>query len=148
MVRFPSRHLLSLEKHAPPVGHNMVPGVVPTGTLLYHGTDSHTIPSGPQWTATDPEHSIFYASGRNGNGWHLTLAATRPLKVLYFDGSSAFKIPEGSMDVQDIVAWGRPRPDRMADEDERIINFCTWGKEFGIDGFVRLAVTYFAVAYN
>ncbi|KAG1887159.1 hypothetical protein F4604DRAFT_1877684 [Suillus subluteus] len=119
-------------------GHNIVPGVIPTGTLLYHSTNgSHMIPSGPEWTAMDPEHSIFFSRG-NGSDWHLTLAATRPLKVLYFDGNSAAKLSEGTMDTQDIIAWGEPRPDRFFDERNRIDDLCTWGKEFKIDGFARL----------
>jgi hypothetical protein len=130
------------------VGHNIVPGVIPIGTLLYHGTNgSHTIPSGPEWTSTDPEHSMFFAHG-NGSGWHLTLAAMRPLKVLYFDGSSARKLSEGTMDMQDIVIWGEPRPERFFDERDRIDGLCAWGKEFGIDGFVRLDVILLFVTYH
>ncbi|KAG2347916.1 hypothetical protein BDR05DRAFT_957550 [Suillus weaverae] len=122
-------------------GHNIVPGVIPIGTLLHHGTnESHMIPSGPEWTAMNPEHSIFFSRG-NGSGWHLTLAATRPLKVLYFDGSSAAKLSEGTMDTQDIVVWGEPRPERCFDERDRIDNLCTWGKEFGIDGFARMEMS-------
>ncbi|KAG1870659.1 hypothetical protein DFJ58DRAFT_852411 [Suillus subalutaceus] len=116
-------------------GHNIVPGVIPIGTLLYHGTNgSLMIPSEPEWTATDPEHAIFFSRG-NESGWLFTLAATRPLKVLYFDGNSAAKLSEGMMDVQDIISWGEPRPERFFDERERIDALCTWGKEFGIDGF-------------
>jgi hypothetical protein len=116
-----------------------VPGIIPNGTLLYHGTDRHTIPSEPDWTATDPDHSITFARGRDGSGWHLTLAATRPLKVLYFDGSSAAKVSEGTMDTQDIIAWGEVQPERYFDERSRIKDLCRWGKEFGVDGFARLA---------
>ncbi|KAG2153939.1 hypothetical protein DEU56DRAFT_429701 [Suillus clintonianus] len=123
-------------------GHNIVPGVIPIGTLLYHGTNgSQTIPSEPEWAALDPEHSIFFARG-NGSGWHLTLAATRPLKVLYFDGSSAAKLSEGTMDMQDIIVWGEPRPERFFDESDRIQGLCKWGKEFGIDGFVRMEMDF------
>ncbi|KAG1821194.1 uncharacterized protein BJ212DRAFT_1338201 [Suillus subaureus] len=123
-------------------GHNIVPGVIPIGTLLYHGTNgSHMIPSEPEWTSTDPEHSIFFARG-NGSGWHLTLAATRPLKVLYFDGSSAAKLSGGTMDMQDTIVWGEPRPERFFDERDRINGLCTWGKEFGIDGFVRMEMDF------
>ncbi|KAG1779228.1 hypothetical protein EV702DRAFT_127389 [Suillus placidus] len=129
-------------------GHNIVPGVIPLGTLLYHGTNgSHMIPSGPEWTSTDPEHSMFFARG-NGSGWHLTLAATRPLKVLYFDGSSAVKLSDGTMDMQDIVVWGEPRPERCFDERDRIDNLCTWGKEFGIDGFVRMEMDFEVMLCN
>ncbi|KAG2064918.1 hypothetical protein BDR04DRAFT_1122220 [Suillus decipiens] len=65
-------------------GHNIVPGVIPNGTLIYHGTDRNTIP------------------------------------ILYFDGSSAAKMSEGTMDTQDIVAWGEVQPERYLDERQRI----------------------------
>ncbi|KAG1740389.1 hypothetical protein EDD22DRAFT_323655 [Suillus occidentalis] len=123
-------------------GHNIVPGTIPIGTLLYHGTNgSRTIPSEPEWTAMDPEHSIYFSRG-NGSGWLLTLAATRDLKVLYFDGSSAAKVSEGTMDTQDIVAWGELQPERAFDEKDRIDDLCTWGKEFGIDGFTRMEMDF------
>lgn len=127
------------------IGHNIVTGVIPIGTLLYHGTLLDTIPTGPEWIATDPEHSIIFCREMEGGGWHLTLAATRTLKLLYFDGNSAAKIPEGTMDTQDIITWGGPRPDRFNDEWNRIRDLCAWGKEFKIDGFVRFAVTLDAV---
>ncbi|KAG2060803.1 hypothetical protein BDR06DRAFT_947288 [Suillus hirtellus] len=123
-------------------GHNIVPGVVSTGTLLYHGTGHNTVPSGPDWVATDPEHSINFARGKDGGGWHLTLATTRPLKVLYFDGSSAAKVAEGTMDTQDIIAWGEVHPERFFDERSRIEDLCRWGKEFGIDGFARMEMDF------
>ncbi|KAG1819456.1 hypothetical protein EV424DRAFT_1323398 [Suillus variegatus] len=85
-------------------GHNIVPGVIPTSTLLYHGTSRNMVPSEPDWAATDPEHSINFARGKDGGGRHLTLATTRPLKVLYFDESSAAKVAEGTMDMHDIMA--------------------------------------------
>ncbi|KAG0698834.1 hypothetical protein DFH29DRAFT_877699 [Suillus ampliporus] len=124
-------------------GHNIVPGVIPIGTLLYHGTSRDTIPSEPDWIATDPEHSIIFAryNARGGGGWHLTLATTRPLKVLYFDGSSAAKFTNGVMDVQFIVAWGDSIPER-ADDRAVIKALCTWGKEFGIDGFARMEMDF------
>ncbi|KAG1750192.1 hypothetical protein EDB19DRAFT_96388 [Suillus lakei] len=123
-------------------GHNIVPGVIPNGTLLHHGTSGNTIPSKPDWTATDPEHSITFARGWDGGGWHLTMAVTRPLKVLYFDGSSAAKVSEGTMDTQDIIAWGEVQPERYFDEGRRIKDLCVWGKEFGIDGFARMEMDF------
>ncbi|KAG2093517.1 uncharacterized protein F5147DRAFT_421444 [Suillus discolor] len=124
-------------------GHNIVPGVVPTGTLLYHGTNRNTMPSGPEWTATDPEHSLLFAArGKDGSGWQLTLATTRPLKILYFDGSSAAKVAEGTMDTQDIIAWGEVQPERFFDERSRIKDLCTWGKQFGMDGFARMEMDF------
>ncbi|KAG2361470.1 hypothetical protein BDR07DRAFT_1358925 [Suillus spraguei] len=125
-------------------GHNIVPGVIPIGTLLYHGTSngSHTIPSGPEWTAMNPEHSIFFCRGNGSGCWHLTLVTSRPLKVLYFDGSSAAKLSEGTMDTQDLITWGEPQPKRFFDERDRINNLCTWGKEFGIHGFARMEMSF------
>jgi hypothetical protein len=75
--------------------------------------------------------------GDNSKCRHLTLAATRPLKVLYFDGSSGAKMKDGEMDTQDIVAWGKVSSDRFFDERNRINDLCEWGKKYQLDGFVR-----------
>lgn len=129
-------------------GHNIVPGTVPVGTLLYHGTDKHEVPAGPEWTATDPEHSYLFcrsaptSDGSSSGCWHLTLVVTRPLKVLYFDGSSAAKMYGGSMDTQDIVIWGEVKPDWTFSERTRINELCEWGREFGLDGFVRMEMDF------
>lgn len=69
--------------------------------------------------------------------WHLTLVVTRPLNVLYFDGSSAAKMDGGPMDSQDIVSWGKVDYDHVFDEKRRIKDLCKWGDKFAIDGFVR-----------
>ena len=42
------------------------------------------------------------------------------------------------MDSQDIIAWGRLRPDKHYSEWERIEALCKWGRPLGLDGFVRL----------
>ncbi|KAJ7242980.1 hypothetical protein C8J57DRAFT_1366676 [Mycena rebaudengoi] len=117
-------------------GHNLVPGTVPVGTLLYHGQRDSNIPGVPDWTATDPEHSYLFCRGETGGCWHLTLVAVRPLQVLYFDGSSAAKMREGPMDSQDVVGWGKIMPDRYFDERQRITDLCNWGKPLGIDGYL------------
>jgi hypothetical protein len=57
---------------------------------------------------------------------------------MYFDGSSAAKMYDGPMDTQDIVAWGKPQPDKLRSERERIKILCDWGREFGLDGFIRM----------
>ena len=128
----------SSNTYSPP-GHNIVPGSIPTGTLLYHGTLSKELPPGPEWVATDPEHSYNFCRDKPGSFqqvcWQLTLAAARPLKVIYFDGNSAAKLPYGSMDTQDLIAWGRPGDHN--DEYRRSQDLCQWGKKFGVDGFVR-----------
>ncbi|KIM39318.1 hypothetical protein M413DRAFT_447257 [Hebeloma cylindrosporum] len=130
-------------------GHNIVPGVVPIGTLLYHGTYRDQIPEEPEWTATDPEHAYLFCrsdSGRPGNSangcWQLTLVTTRPLKVIYFDGSSAAKMRGGPMDSQDLVIWGRVRPEYVMKERERADKLCEWGKRYDLDGFVRMEMDF------
>ena len=101
------------------------------------------LPPGPEWVATDPEHSYSFCRDKfqhflpQKGCWHLTLTTTRPLKVVYFDGSSAAKIPYGPMDTQDLLAWGEARSENIWNETQRIEDLCEWGEDFGIDGFVR-----------
>jgi len=67
-----------------------------------------------------------------------TYVTTRPLRLAYFDGSSAAKIMHsGVMDTQDIVIWGKVRPDMAGNEPVRIRELCKWGEKFKLDGFVR-----------
>ncbi|KAF8911202.1 hypothetical protein CPB85DRAFT_1181239, partial [Mucidula mucida] len=124
-------------------GHNLIPGVVPVGTLLYHGRGDANIPTEPQWTATDPEHSYAFCRGSKEEGcWQLTVVATRPLNVLYFDGSSAAKMIDGPMDTQDIVAWGKIIPEWSFNEKRRLEDLCAWGVKLGLDGFVRMEMDF------
>ncbi|KAI5995278.1 hypothetical protein F5J12DRAFT_922472 [Pisolithus orientalis] len=125
-------------------GHNIVPGTVPTGTLLYHGTWHPELPPGPDWTAFDPEHSTLFCGSWvvDGRCWHLTLTTTRPLKVVYFDGNSAAKLPFGGLDSQDILTWGDVRPDLSIDDLGRIASLCDWGREYNVDGFVRMEMSF------
>ncbi|KAG1733926.1 uncharacterized protein EDB91DRAFT_1299648, partial [Suillus paluster] len=124
-------------------GHAIVPGVIPKGTLLYHAAYSNNIPMVPEWTAMDPEHSMYFCRGSLDTGCrHLTLAATRPLKVLYFDGNSAGNTNNGTVDTQDIIAWGELRPDWWSNEEQRIINLCKWGAPYAVDGYVRMEMDF------
>ncbi|KAJ7243821.1 hypothetical protein B0H12DRAFT_1130158 [Mycena haematopus] len=144
----------SLQQHWPHTryrnGHSIVPGTVPVGTLLYHGREDRELPSEPDWTSTDPEHAFPFAGdstpGANdtiGGCWQHTLVATRPLKVLYFDGSSAANIKDaGTLDMQDLLIWGEVDPKRWLDERKRIDGLCAWGKEFGVDGFLRMEMDF------
>jgi hypothetical protein len=112
--------------------------MVPVGTLLYHGTPINRIPSLLDWVATDPEHANFFCLGsKESECWQLTLMTTRPLNILYFDGTSAGKMEGGTMDSQDLVAWGRLRPECVPAEYIRIRDLCEWGSKYGLDGFVR-----------
>ncbi|KAJ6492306.1 hypothetical protein C8R45DRAFT_990887 [Mycena sanguinolenta] len=145
----------SLQQHWPHTryrnGHNIVPGTVPVGTLLYHGRMDRELPSTPDWTSTDPEHAFPFAgdSARHGENhtlggcWVLTLVATRPLKVLYFDGSSASNIEgSGTVDMQDLLIWGKVDPARWGDDVARLDDLCAWGKEFELDGFLRMEMDF------
>ena len=126
------------------LGHNIVPGIIPEGTLLYHGANSETIPQGIEWAALDFEHAHIYCrqrtflSSSQRGCWQLTLTTTRPLKVVYFDGFSAANIP-GPLDTQDLLAFGESlsNPERMLDETERGKALCRWGRNVSVDGFVR-----------
>ncbi|OAX32761.1 hypothetical protein K503DRAFT_776317 [Rhizopogon vinicolor AM-OR11-026] len=126
------------------IGHTIIPGIVPVGTILYHGALSGPhIPTTPDWVAMEPEHSMVFCSGSVETGcWHVTFAVTRPMKVLYFDGSSAANIPEGTMDTQDLVAWSEMRPEWVDNEEQRIQDLCKWGLQNGINGLVRMEVNF------
>ncbi|KAJ7081125.1 hypothetical protein B0H15DRAFT_855118 [Mycena belliarum] len=132
-------------------GHNIVPGTVPVGTLLYHGRKNSSVPAIPEWTSLDPEHSYHFCGSSPTNGgdpagcWQLTFVATRPLKVLYFDGSSAANMrgaDAGTLDAQDLLVWGEVDPDRWLEERARINAMCDWGREFGIEGYVRMEMDF------
>ncbi|KAG8887532.1 hypothetical protein FRB98_009495 [Tulasnella sp. 332] len=128
-------------KHQPNVlyrnGHAIVAGTVTPGTLLYHSSLRNCTglpPSKPEWVSFDPEHSYMFGSRM------YTFQVVKPLKVLYFDGSSAAKMPSGPMDTQEILTHGgltdggwRAETDRT-----RIVELCEWGKDFGLDGFLRM----------
>ncbi|KXN87592.1 hypothetical protein AN958_08433 [Leucoagaricus sp. SymC.cos] len=124
-------------------GHTLVPGTVPAGTLLYYGAPWNFVPEDPDWVATDPEHANMFCVGRKESGcWQLTLMAKYELKVLYFDGTSAGKMDGGTMDTQDVVAWGRVRPECVMGEFFRIRDLCEWGKKYELDGFVRMEMNF------
>ncbi|KAG2362557.1 hypothetical protein BDR07DRAFT_1284301 [Suillus spraguei] len=124
-------------------GHTIVPGTIPIGTLLYHGavTGGPHLPTALDWVAVEPDHSMIFCHGPIETGcWHLTITVTRPMKVLYFDGSSAAKLLEGTMDTQDLVAWSEMKPEWVNNEEQRIMDLCEWGQKYGVNGFVRFVV--------
>ncbi|KAG2349970.1 hypothetical protein BDR05DRAFT_923899 [Suillus weaverae] len=126
------------------IGHTIVPGTVPVGTLLYHGaTTGPHLPTALNWVAVEPDHSMIFCRGPVETGcWHLTLAVTKPMKVLYFDGNSAAKLPEGTMDTQDLVAWSEMKPKWVNNEEQRIKDLCKWGQKYGVNGFVRMEMNF------
>jgi hypothetical protein len=70
------------------------------------------------------------------------MVATRKLKVLYFDGSSAAKMWGGPMDMQDVLIWDGVQKNRTYDEENRIRDLCNWGEKYGIDGYVRMEMDF------
>ncbi|CAE6527783.1 unnamed protein product [Rhizoctonia solani] len=135
--------LATLLQHWPntryPSGASIVPGTIPIGTTLYHGRGDTNLPSEPDWLAFDPEHSTVFARGSNSRLF--TFVTTRPLRILYFDGSSAAKLTSGAADTQDLLAWGRIGNQTFADEQRRIVDLCKWGEPLGIDGYVRMEMS-------
>jgi hypothetical protein len=92
----------------------------------------------------DPEHAYPFCAPTDSNNpdggcWQLTLAVVRPLNILYFDGSSGANMQDGSLDSQDLLTWGEVLPERWLDERIRIEALCEWGKQFGLDGYLRYA---------
>lgn len=106
--------------------------------MLYHGTymSNGTAPITRDWLGFDFEVGYLYC----GNPCRVaTYVATRDLRVLYFDGFSAAKVANSSyLETQDLLAWGSIRHERIPWEPQRLRALCDWGREFGIDGFVRM----------
>ncbi|KZT65012.1 hypothetical protein DAEQUDRAFT_731863 [Daedalea quercina L-15889] len=123
-----------------PNGHSIVRATIRPGTLLYHGRGSDAFPDA-DWIAFDPEHSQFFARGDNATLF--TFATTRDLKLVYFDGCSANKAV-GADDTQDVLIWGEPGKEHGGGRSERarLADACEWGKEFGVDGFVRMEADF------
>jgi hypothetical protein len=113
----------------------MVPATIPRGTILYHGRTSDHVPDVPEWLAFDFEHAYVFCSGPC---YVISLQAKRELRLLYFDGNSAAKMNHGPTNSQEVVIWGKPRPDLPIIDYERIRLLCEWGKPFGLDGFIRM----------
>ncbi|CAE6411905.1 unnamed protein product [Rhizoctonia solani] len=136
--------LATLLQHWPntryPSGASIVPGTIPVGTTLYHGRSNAELPSKPDWLAFDPEHSALFTWSSSGR--LLTFVSTRPLHVLYFDGSSAAKLASGAADTQNLLAWSHIGNQTFADEQALINDLCKWGKPLGIDGYVRMEMSF------
>ncbi|KZP34075.1 hypothetical protein FIBSPDRAFT_847212 [Athelia psychrophila] len=74
-----------------------------------------------------------------------TYAATRPLRTLYFDGFSSSKQGGGVFDMQNIIVYDDVHAgewDWFFGDLERGKMLCEWGRQYGIEGFVREEATY------
>lgn len=122
-------------------GFSFVPGYVPAGTLLYHGKRGARIPEGMEWLAFDAEYSFNMLSGpfsSSNDSYLFTFTNSEPLKILNIDGASAALYPEGTMDSQGLVL-NMTKDDWVGfKEYERANLLCAMGKNYGIDGYVRL----------
>ena len=112
-----------------------MPTVIPAGTLLYHGRDNDTLPVSLDWLAFDFELSNILC---RYDCYLLSYIISRPLHLAYLDGLSASQLLVGPLDIQDILIWGKPRPDKGEAIRERIKLMCEWGTRVGLDGFVRM----------
>ena len=64
-----------------PGGHTLVPGIIPLGVALYHGTNTAVVPGMADWISFDPEHAILFGKGERAM-LH-TYVASRALKVIF-----------------------------------------------------------------
>ncbi len=99
----------------------MVPATIPIGTISYHGRMGDHVPDVPEWLAFDIDHTYIFCFS---SCYVISLRAKRDLRLLYFDGSSAAEMDDGPLDSQDMVAWGKPEPEKYMSEDERIKALC------------------------
>ncbi|KAG0148189.1 hypothetical protein CROQUDRAFT_90521 [Cronartium quercuum f. sp. fusiforme G11] len=81
-------------------GHTILPGLVPEGTLLYHGTTHDIQPTGFEWLVFDAEMSYAIIAGWVGPSTLRIYSRTRTLRVLYCDGQSARIGLDGTLDSQ------------------------------------------------
>lgn len=71
-----------------------------------------------------------------------TFFTNRPLRILYFDDSSAAKLSTGASDnTQGLLAKGWVGNNTAVDDWKRLVKFCEIGEKVGIDGYVRLEMS-------
>ncbi|KAF2115229.1 hypothetical protein BDV96DRAFT_66563 [Lophiotrema nucula] len=102
-----------------PNGHTITSVTIPRGTLLYHGRhDNNTVPS-PEWLALDIEMA-YGIMGNLRDSRMLTYRTTKDVQLVYFDGTSASLMGEGTVSQMVLLyngteniphrgGWGPPR---------------------------------------
>ncbi|KAH7330653.1 hypothetical protein B0J17DRAFT_678991 [Rhizoctonia solani] len=126
-------------------GHTFVPSMVPAGTLLYHSRPSLEPPPSPEYFAFDVDHSYIFCTMSPCVMY--SYVPRRDLKLGYFDGTGAAPL-EGPRDLQDIAF-----NDRFISKDDydpwvHAISMCSWAKQVGIDGIVRMEPSFEAILCN
>lgn len=151
-----------------PVGVSFIPAYIPPNTLMYHSTSQPEIPETYEWIAMDWEFSYSFAGFQRGKKLHFrpphkkphasklpgkfgkprgdsylyTFRNTKPLdKIIYLEGASAAKTATGEMDQQ-LVLSGQDSFDGIVDEYTAADVICKWGKDFGLQGYIRLEVGF------
>jgi len=123
-----------------PAGHTIASCTIPAYTILYHArADDKAPPPSPEWLAFDQEMS-YAIFGIAPKAHMLTFRTTRDVKCMYFDGSSAALMNDGSMDSQMVFlynnsaavpqepVWGTPpeNPCRPGSSPEDGKNCTVW----------------------
>lgn len=127
-------------------GHSIIPGIIPTSTVLYHGTNNGDPPParGFEWLAFDPEMSYSIHSRWNDRNDLCRYMSTRPLRIIYLDGQSASLGTAGFMDSQSVIINGtvnlefEDRGHFLEAEYLRAGHLCAIGKNWGFEGVVRM----------
>lgn len=98
-----------------PNGHTIAPCTIAKNTNLYHARGDSSFPPSPEWFALDADMSYFIA-GAMPDSHLLTYRTTKEVKCLYFDGTSASLMDDGSMDTQMLLIHNGSAniPDRPA----------------------------------
>lgn len=82
-----------------PNGHTIAPCTIPTNTHLYHARPNSSFPPSPEWFAFDSAMA-YSILGQAHDSHLLTFRTTKDVKCIYFDGTSAALMDDGSMDSQ------------------------------------------------
>lgn len=82
-----------------PNGHTIAPCTVAKNVNLYHAREDGDLPPSPEWFAFDAAMAYMIA-GASPESRMLTYRTTRDIQCLYFDGTSASLMDDGSMDAQ------------------------------------------------
>ncbi|KAH9444154.1 hypothetical protein MJO28_016796 [Puccinia striiformis f. sp. tritici] len=130
-----------------PNGHSIIAGVIPRGTLLYHGANRReSPPEGMEWLSFDPEMAYSVHAVREGETALYTYSTQRALRIIYLDGQSAAVGTAGYMDSQSLLInrtvskeLGESGPlNILRAEYQRAEGLCELGKRFGFEGIVRM----------
>ncbi|KNZ44901.1 hypothetical protein VP01_870g1 [Puccinia sorghi] len=128
-------------------GHSIIAGIIPRGTLLYHGANKQeSPPKAMEWLSFDPEMAYSVHAVREGETSLYTYSTHRALKIIYLDGQSASVGTAGFMDSQSLLIKGNVSKEIeefgpinvLRVEYQRAKGLCDVGKRLGFEGIVRM----------